>query len=233
MTSRRSLFSITLFAGVLCASFAAAAAPASAIDYHRWFWTTVGSANPPPFSDCAERAVKALNSQNFAPHQSGTNPVFIDGTTGPIAASILCIQEPKGYHMTLLVMSDDPAHSSVNVGKAINAAFGVTNMATAGEGVDGVWDLSSNCAFASPAWTSTLTLTQAPGGIVGGSSANDALSPAILNESTFNANTVTIVLQPSEWASTLTLTGQLSGATISGKVHHLGSDDCTFSMVRA
>jgi len=43
---------------------------------------------------------------------------------------------------------------------------------------------------------------------------------------------MTLTLRPADWADNLIMTGDLSGSKITGKVHHLGGDDCTFSMVR-
>lgn len=213
-----------------------ASAPALAVDYGRWFWSTAGDAKPLPASECVKRAPEALTSQGFSPHVSGTNPAYIDATTGLVSVTVFCVAQPKGFYAIMVVMSDDGTKSALSVGNAISTAFWGASAGGGGggstaTGAGGSWQLSSNCAFVGSGWQSTLDLSQSANGALTGSVRNDPLTPAVVGGQ-FTGTTMTLTLRPSDWASNLELTGDLSGSKIAGKVHHLGSDDCTFTMVR-
>ena len=214
-----------------------ASGPALAVDYGRWFWSTAGDAKPLPSSECVKRAPVALASQGFTPRVApGSNPTTIDATSGLVSVTMYCIAQPKGFYAVMVVMSDDGTKSALSVGNAISAAFwagasDATGGSTSANGAGGSWQLSSNCGFVGSGWQSTLDLSQAASGALTGSVRNDPLTPAVLGGQ-FTGSTMTLTLRPADWASNLELTGDLSGSKIAGKVHHLGSDDCTFTMVR-
>jgi hypothetical protein len=212
-----------------------ASAPALAVDYGRWFWSTANDAKPLPASECVKRAPVALASQGFSPHVSGTNPAYIDASTGLVSVTMFCVAQPKGFYAIMVVMSDDGKKSALSVGNAISTAFWGADMNAAGgstaTGAGGSWQLSSNCAFVGSGWQSTLDLAQSATGGLTGSVRNDPLTPVVVGGQ-FTGTTMTLTLRPADWASNLELAGDLSGAKIAGKVHHLGGDDCTFTMVR-
>ncbi len=214
-----------------------ASAPALAVDYGRWFWSTAGDAKPLPSSECVTRAPVALAAQGFTPRVAGTNPAYIDASTGLISVTMFCVAQPKGFYLIMVVMSDDGTKSALSVGNAISAAFWGASMSDANggsasaSGAGGSWQLSSKCAFVGSGWQSTLDLNQSATGALTGSVRNDPLTPAVLGGQ-FTGTTMTLTLRPADWASNLELTGDLSGSKIAGKVHHLGADDCTFTMVR-
>lgn len=227
---RRSIFASAALA--LCAS-----APAFAVDYGRWFFSTANDPKPPPFSDCVKREQAAMASQGFGARVGGTNPAYLDATSGLVSVSAFCVGQPKGFYLVLVVMSDDGSKSALSVGNAINAAFfgsagapggGDTSTAT---GANGSWQLTSDCKFVGSGWQSTLDLTQAANGSLTGMVRNDPLTPVVVG-GTFTGTTMNLTLRPADWADNLVMTGELSGNKIAGKVHHLGADDCTFSMVR-
>ncbi len=213
-----------------------ATAPALAVDYGRWFWSTSNEAKPLPFNECVKRAPAALAAQGFGARVAGTNPAYIDATTGLVSVSMFCVGQPKGFYMILVVMSDDGSKSALSVGNAINAAFWGSD-ASAGTGgssatgAGGSWQLTSTCGFVGSGWQSTLDLTQAANGALTGLVRNDPLTPVVVGGQ-FTGTTMTLTLRPADWADNLVMTGDLSGSKIAGKVHHLGSDDCTFTMVR-
>jgi hypothetical protein len=108
--------------------------------------------------------------------------------------------------------------------------------------ISGTWQLTSNCSWTEGGWKSTLMLNQGANGALTGSLTNDALKTAFATAETnwgskvqnlYSPPIVTLLLHPAGWVSVLELTGTLSGSTISGRVHHYTSDDCTFSMSRA
>jgi len=215
-----------------------ASAPALAVDYGRWFWSTAGDAKPLPASECVKRAPAALSSLGFTPRVApGSNPTTIDATSGLVSVTMYCIAQPKGFYAMMVVMSDDGTKSALSVGNAISAAFwgaGTSDAnggSTSASGAGGSWQLTSNCGFVGSGWQSTLDLNQAANGALTGSVRNDPLTPVVVGGQ-FTGTTMTLTLRPADWADNLQLTGDLSGAKIAGKVHHLGSDDCTFSMVR-
>lgn len=214
-----------------------ASAPALAVDYGRWFWSTAGDAKPLPASECVKRAPAALTSQGFTPRVApGSNPTTIDATSGLVSVTMYCIAQPKGFYAVMVVMSDDGTKSALSVGNAISAAFwagssDATGGSTGASGAGGSWQLSSNCGFVGSGWQSTLDLSQSATGALSGSVRNDPLTPAVVGGQ-YTGTTMTLTLRPSDWADNLQLTGDLSGSKIAGKVHHLGSDDCTFTMVR-
>src|SRR2546430_7222499 len=197
-----------------------AAAPALAVDYGRWFWSTAGDAKPLPASECVKRAPVALTSQGFSPHVSGTNPAYIDATNGLISVTMLCVAQPKGFYAVMVVMSDDGTKSALGVGNAISTAFWGASTSDAGStnatGAGGSWQLTSNCAFVGSGWQSTLDLNQAANGQLSGSARNDPLTPSVVTGQ-FTGTTMTLTLQPTDWASNLQLAGDLSGTKITGK----------------
>jgi hypothetical protein len=147
-----------------------------------------------------------------------------------------CIAQPKGFYAVMVVMSDDGTKSALSVGNAISAAFWGADANGAGggsnaTGAGGSWQLTSNCAFVGSGWQSTLDLTQAATGALTGLVRNDPLTPVVV-AGQFTGTTMTLTLRPADWADNLLMTGELSGSKIAGKVHHLGADDCTFTMVR-
>ena len=212
-----------------------AAAPALAVDYGRWFFSTANDAKPLPFSECVKREQAALASQGFGARVGGTNPAYLDATSGLVSVTAFCIGQPKGFYMILVVMSDDGRKSALSVGNAINAAFWGSDANSAGgataTGAGGSWQLTSTCGFVGSGWQSTLDLTQAASGALTGRVQNDPLTPIVIGGQ-FTGTTMTLTLRPADWADNLIMTGDLSGSKITGKVHHLGGDDCTFSMVR-
>jgi len=211
------------------------AAPALAVDYGRWFFSTANDAKPLPFSECVKREQAALASQGFGARVGGTNPAYLDATSGLVSVTAFCIGQPKGFYMILVVMSDDGRKSALSVGNAINAAFWGSDANSAGgataTGAGGSWQLTSTCAFVGSGWQSTLDLAQAANGALSGRVQNDPLTPIVIGGQ-FTGTTMTLTLRPADWADNLIMTGDLSGSKITGKVHHLGGDDCTFSMVR-
>jgi len=232
---RRSLLISAALA--VCAS-----APALAVDYGRWFFSTANDPKPGTQSDCIKREQAAMASQGFGARVGGTNPAYLDAGNGLISISAFCVGQPKGYYLILVVMSDDGSRSALSIGNAINAAFfasgasastggGGGGAAAAATGAGGGWQLTSDCKFVGSGWQSTLNLVQAANGTLTGTVQNDPLTPIVLG-GTFTGTTMTLTLRPADWADNMVLTGDLSGAKISGKVHHLGADDCTFSMVR-
>ncbi len=86
-------------------------------------------------------------------------------------------------------------------------------------------------ALATAAPQVIATATQAAGGALTGMVRNDPLTPVVVGGQ-FTGTTMTLTLRPADWADNLQLTGELSGSRIAGKAHHLGGDDCTFTMVR-
>mgnify|MGYP001279911208 CR=1 FL=1 len=213
-----------------------ATAPALAVDYGRWFWSTSNEARPLPFTECVRRAPAAMTAQGFTPHIAGTNPAYIDATSGLVSVTAFCVGQPKGFYMVLVVMSDDGTKSALSVGNAINAGFWGADSNGSGGGSDatgagGSWQLTSNCKFVGSGWQSTLDLTQAASGALTGMVRNDPLTPVVVGGQ-FTGTTMTLTLRPADWADNLQLTGELSGSKIAGKAHHLGGDDCTFTMVR-
>jgi hypothetical protein len=233
---------------------AALAAPVSALEYHYWFWTTASDPTPLGFDECVRRAPAALATQGFTAGRTGSNPVNFDATNGTASVTMACIGQPHGFYMTLVVMSDDPSRTSLNVGNAINSAFWGTNASPAAGGATGGatggnWRLSSNCAWVPGNFASTLSLNLAGGGALSGSVTSDNLGAGGIDllpdssgswngspppmRSQVGGSTVTIVLHPKSWVSIVELTGQLNGNQISGKVHHYTNDDCTFTMTRA
>ena len=253
-STRALLVRPLVFAAALALTFTALAAPALAIDYRGWFWTTAGDANPLPFDECVRRAPGAIGSQGLTAQKSGNNPAYFDASRGGVSVTLWCIGEPKGFYMTLVVMSDDPAQNSTNIGNAINAAFWQTAApaSAGGAGIGGTWRLGSNCNWAPPGgWQTVISLSQAPNGALSGTVLSDnnntgAASIAVVPndsgygntnppgaQSVFSGNTMSLILHPNTWISVLQLTGQLNGNQISGSVHHYGNDDCTFVMVRS
>jgi len=213
-----------------------AAAPALAVDYGRWFFSTANDPKPQPFSACVSRVQAAMATQGFGARVGGTNPAYLDATTGLVSVTAFCVGQPKGFYYILVVMSDDGSKSALSVGNAINAAFfgSDTSAGTGGSaatGAGGSWQLTSDCKFVGSGWQSTLDLTQAASGALSGMVRNDPLTPVVVGGQ-FTGTTMTLTLRPADWADNMELTGDLSGGKISGKVHHLGADDCTFSMVR-
>ncbi len=225
----------TFIASAALAIFATA--PALAVDYGRWFWSTAGDAKPLPASECVKRAPVALASRGFTPRVAGSNPAYIDATTGLVSVTMFCVAQTKGFYVILVVMSDDGTKSALSIGNAISAAFwGANANDTSGSsmsasGAGGSWQLSSTCGFVGSGWQSTLDLNQAVNGALTGSVRNDPLTPVVVGGQ-FTGTTMTLTLRPADWADNLELTGDLSGSKITGKVHHLGSADCTFTMVR-
>ena len=213
-----------------------AAAPALAVDYGRWFFSTANDPKPQPFSTCVSRVQAAMATQGFGAHVGGTNPAYLDATTGSVSVTAFCVGQPKGFYYILVVMSDDGSKSALSVGNSINAAFFGSDWSagsggSAATGATGTWQLTSDCKFVGSGWQSTLDLTQAAGGALTGMVRNDPLTPVVVGGQ-FSGTTMTLTLRPADWADNMQLTGDLSGAKIAGKVHHLGADDCTFSMVR-
>jgi hypothetical protein len=131
------------------------------------------------------------------------------------------------------------------------AAPPVSNAPQVVSGIAGAWQLTSACGnWGFPAegsnWHATVYLNETTNGALSGSFQNDAISMQLLPAASgFNndptprmssqqsGNTVNLVFHPANWESTLQLTGTISGSQIFGKVHHYGSDDCAFTMVRA
>lgn len=229
MFFRRTLIASAAFA--LCA-----AAPALAIDYGRWFFSTANDPKPAPFSTCVSRVQAAMASQGFGARVGGTNPAYLDATTGLVSVTAFCVGQPKGFYYILVVMSDDGSKSALSVGNAINASFfgsasGAGGVGAAATGAGGSWQLTSDCKFVGSGWQSTLDLTQSASGALTGMVRNDPLTPVVVGGQ-FTGSTMTLTLRPADWADNMQLTGDLSGGKIAGKVHHLGADDCTFSMVR-
>ena len=229
MFLRRTLIASAAFAML-------AAAPALAVDYGRWFFSTANDPKPLPFSECVKRAQAAMASQGFGARVGGTNPAYLDATSGLVSVTAFCVGQPKGFYYVLVVMSDDGSKSALSVGNAINAAFfGSDTSAGSGgaaaTGAGGSWQLTSDCKFVGSGWQSTLDLTQASTGSLTGMVRNDPLTPVVVGGQ-FTGTTMTLTLRPADWADNMQLTGELSGGKIAGKVHHLGADDCTFSMVR-
>jgi len=206
-----------------------------AVDYGRWFFSTANDAKPLPFGECVKREQAALASQGFGARVGGTNPAYLDATSGLVSVTAFCIGQPKGFYMILVVVSDDGRKSALSVGNAINAAFWGSDANSAGgataTGAGGSWQLTSTCGFVGSGWQSTLDLTQAANGALTGRVQNDPLTPIVIGGE-FTGTTMTLTLRPADWADNLIMTGDLSGSKITGKVHHLGGDDCTFSMVR-
>lgn len=228
---RRSIFASAALA--ICAS-----APALAVDYGRWFFSTANDPKPAPFSECVKREQAAMATQGFGARVGGTNPAYLDATSGLVSVSAFCVGQPKGFYLVLVVMSDDGSRSALSVGNAINAAFFASGAGGSGggggsaaTGAGGSWQLSSNCKFVGSGWQSTLDLTQAANGTLTGTVRNDPLTPVVVG-GTFSGATMSLTLRPADWADNMQLTGDLAGDKISGKVHHLGADDCTFTMVR-
>jgi hypothetical protein len=226
---RRTLIASAAFAML-------AAAPALAVDYGRWFFSTANDPKPLPFSECVTRAQAAMASQGFGARVGGTNPAYLDATSGLVSVTAFCIGQPKGFYYILVVASDDGSKSALHVGNAINAAFfgsdtSIGSGGAAATGAGGTWQLTSTCGFTGSGWQSTLDLTQAAGGALTGMVRNDPLTPVVVGGQ-FTGTTMTLTLRPADWADNMQLTGELSGGKIAGKVHHLGGDDCTFSMVR-
>src|SRR6266404_7018833 len=93
-----------------------ASAPALAVDYGRWFWSTAGDAKPLPASECVKRAPAALTAQGFTPRVApGSNPTTIDATSGLVSVTMYCIAQPKGFYAVMVVMSDDGTKSELSV----------------------------------------------------------------------------------------------------------------------
>jgi hypothetical protein len=229
MFLRRTLIASAAFAML-------AAAPALAVDYGRWFFSTANDPKPAPFSTCVSRAQAAMATQGFGARVGGTNPAYLDATTGLVSVTAFCVGQPKGFYYILVVMSDDGSKSALSVGNAINAAFFGSDASagsggSAATGAGGTWQLTSDCKFVGSGWQSTLDLTQAAGGVLTGMVRNDPLTPVVVGGQ-LTGTTMTLTLRPADWADNMQLTGDLSGGKIAGKVHHLGADDCTFSMVR-
>jgi pimeloyl-ACP methyl ester carboxylesterase len=106
----------------------------------------------------------------------------------------------------------------------------------------GTWRLTSTCAWAPPGtWSSTIALTEGPGGVLSGTVSNDTINAQLVPDgaqwrsnlkSMRNGSIVMLVFNPKGWDSILQLVGTLKGSRIEGAVHHSGTDDCTFVMVR-
>lgn len=228
MFLRRTLIASAAFAIL-------AAAPALAVDYGRWFFSTANDPKPQPLSSCVGRAQSAMASQGFGARVGGTNPAYLDATSGLVSVTAFCVGQPKGFYYVLVVMSDDGSKSALSVGNAINAAFFGSDASAGGgsaaTGAGGSWQLTSTCHFTGSGWQSTLDLTQSASGALTGMVRNDPLTPVVVGGQ-FTGTTMTLTLRPSDWADNMQLTGDLSGGKIAGKVHHLGGDDCTFTMVR-
>jgi hypothetical protein len=177
-----------------------------------------------------------MASQGFGARVGGTNPAYLDATTGLVSVTAFCVGQPKGFYYILVVMSDDGSKSALSVGNAINASFfgsasSAGGVGAAATGAGGSWQLTSDCKFVGSGWQSTLDLTQSASGALTGMVRNDPLTPVVVGGQ-FTGSTMTLTLRPADWADNMQLTGDLSGGKIAGKVHHLGADDCTFSMVR-
>ncbi len=229
MFFRRTLIASAAFAML-------AAAPALAVDYGRWFFSTANDPKPTPFSDCVKRAQAAMATQGFGAHVGGTNPAYLDATFGSVSVTAFCVGQPKGFYYILVVMSDDGSKSALSVGNAINAAFFASSPSAGGggataTGAGGTWQLTSDCKFVGSGWQSTLDLMQGANGALTGMVRNDPLTPVVVGGQ-FSGTTMTLTLRPADWADNMQMTGDLSDGKIAGKVHHLGADDCTFTMVR-
>ncbi len=111
-----------------------AASPALAVDYGRWFFSTANDPKPPAFSTCVTRVQAAMATQGFGAHVGGTNPAYLDATTGLVSVTAFCIGQPKGFYYILVVMSDDGSKSALSVGNAINAVFFGSDASAAGGG---------------------------------------------------------------------------------------------------
>jgi hypothetical protein len=110
--------------------------------------------------------------------------------------------------------------------------------------IQGAWQLTSTCVKWLPGnepWGTTLILFEAADGSLSGSAVNDRLRSELKPDSTGygppvksrrSENSITLVMHPSGWKSVLVLNGRLDGARVAGMVHHEGTDDCSFHMVR-
>jgi hypothetical protein len=110
--------------------------------------------------------------------------------------------------------------------------------------IQGAWQLTSTCDKwlpGSEAWRSTIILFEAADGSLSGSAVNDRLQSELKPDSTDygppvksrrSENSITLVIHPAGWKSILVLNGRLDGSRVAGTVHHVGTDDCSFHMVR-
>jgi len=111
------------------------------------------------------------------------------------------------------------------------------------------WQLTSDCKWASPTWSASMNLSEAVDATLSGTLATDNISPANPGKILPNAKgdwnnpsdmqsrmtngTMTLVINPNGWVSTLQLTGTSSdGYVWTGSVHHYGGDDCHFTLSR-
>jgi hypothetical protein len=250
MRLRRFFAQCTFGTAALALTLSAFAAPASAADTHYWFWTTAGDANPLPVSECTKRASGALKSAGLNSGQMGSNPDTFYGTSDTAYVMLMCIPQTRGFFMVLDVAVSGGSRPSVDLGNAVNAAFwgtgGSTVQPQAGAGAG--WRLSSNCGWVTGNWQATLSLTQAPNGLLSGTVTGDNLAAGgtdVLADSSGSWNggppamrsmvsgsVMTLVLHPKSWISVIQLTGQINGNQISGNVHHYTNDDCQFTLVR-
>lgn len=102
--------------------------------------------------------------------------------------------------------------------------------------VNGAWRLTTGCRgwdglAQGQTWAAILSLASASDGSLKAASSNDPLRVEFVS-GRFAGNQMNLTLHPSGWASNLELTGTLSGATIAGRLHHYGGDDCQFQMIR-
>ena len=118
----------------------------------------------------------------------------------------------------------------------------ITTTSTVAGTVSGTWHLTSPF---NRGWQATITLNEGVNGALSGTVQDDPLNTEIKPDaaewgsgpsvkSVHSGSSLTLVLRPSGWLSTLELTGQLNanGTQIDGKLHHSSSDDTTFTMVR-
>ncbi|MFI5010780.1 MAG: PAN domain-containing protein [Hyphomicrobiales bacterium] len=110
--------------------------------------------------------------------------------------------------------------------------------------IQGAWRLTSTCDKWLPGnelWGNVLILFEAADGSLSGSAVNDRLRSELKPDSTGygppvksrrSDNSITLVLHPADWKSILVLNGRFDGSAVAGAVHHMGTDDCSFHMVR-
>jgi hypothetical protein len=110
--------------------------------------------------------------------------------------------------------------------------------------IRGAWQLTSTCEKWLPGnetWRSILILFEAADGSLSGSAVNDRLRSELKPDSTDygppvksrrSENSITLVIHPAGWKSVLVLNGRFDGSSVAGTIHHEGTDDCSFHMVR-
>jgi hypothetical protein len=194
----------------------------------------------------------AADPVTFAAHAGGTSVMLMCiGLPGGGYYMVLDVVVAGGPHTSAVVGNAintafhgtvPTSSSSVSLGGGSSSSSGGSGSSSSSLGMSGSWQLTSGCDFGGGNWQGTFALTQAASGALTGSVSNDNLGAgeiAILADasgyantpamqSKMNGSTMTLVLHPKKWSSVIQLYGLLSGASISGSVHHPGDHDCAF-----